>query len=121
MGPRTKLPIELALTPPTSNGDRFPPPDDQTRRFHYRVNTAAQVARGMEDDALFASHRFGIIPGARLRYRNSAVDTGAFLKVPILIRTGGEEPPAIPPPGDPAFKINSTVIEVVAGRQLFFW
>jgi hypothetical protein len=121
MGPRTKLPIELAFTPPTSNGDRNGGPDAEgvAKVRHYRVNTAAQVARGMEDDALFAPHRFGIIPGARLRFHSASIDTGAFLKVPILIRAGGEDPrPTVA--GHPDLKINSAVIETVVGGQFFY-
>lgn len=117
----TKLPIELAFTPPTSNGDRFtgPESDEVAKLRHFRVNTAAQVARGMEDDALFASHRFGIIPAARLRYHNGAIDTGAFLKVPILILAGGEDPRP-PEMGHPVLTKNSTVIETVVGGQFFY-
>jgi hypothetical protein len=122
MGPRTKLPIELAFTPPTSNGDYFRPSDDKVRGGRYRVNTAAQVSRGMEEDALFASHRFGIIPGARLRFRGTAIETGAFLKVPILIRAGGEDPRNTPStdPNAPVYTLNSTVIEVVAGGSFYY-
>jgi hypothetical protein len=122
MGPRTKLPIELAFTPPTSNGDYFRLSNDRTPGQKYRVNAAAQVARGMEDDALFAPHRFGIIPGARLRFRTSSMDAGAFLKAPILIRAGGEDPRNDPNRlmGTPEYKLNSTVIEVVAGGSFFY-
>jgi hypothetical protein len=76
----------------------------------------------MEDDALFASHRFGIIPGARLRFRSGAIDVGGFLKVPILIRAGGEDPRNDPnrPVDVPEYKLNSTVIEVVAGGSFFY-
>jgi hypothetical protein len=121
LGAHTKLPIELAFTPPTSNGDRFggPEPEEVAKVRHFRLNTAALVARGMEDDALFAPHRFGITPGARLRFHSGALDTGAFLKVPILIRAGGEDPRP-PAMGHPDLKPNSTVIEVVAGGQIFY-
>jgi hypothetical protein len=121
-GPRTKLPIELAFTPPTSGGDYFRMPSDRSPGQKYRVNAAAQVARGMEDDALFAPHRFGIIPGARLRFRTAAMDVGAFLKVPILIRAGGEDPRNDPNRAAdvPEYKLNSTVIEVVAGGSFFY-
>jgi hypothetical protein len=122
LGTRTKLPIELAFTPPTSGGDYFRPSDDQARGRRYRVNSAAQISRGLEDDALFAPHRFGIIPAGRLRFRTASMDVGAFLKVPILIRAGGEDARnTFPLPAQtPEYKLNSTVIEVVAGGSFYY-
>jgi hypothetical protein len=114
MGPHTTLPIELAFTPPTSNGDFFPLSNVGGQR-HFEVNSAAQASRGFEEDALFAPHRFGIIPGAALRYRNGAIQTGAFTKIPILIRAGGSDPPKPVVPTDTNFTINSPVVEWVVG------
>jgi hypothetical protein len=114
LGDATKLPLELAFAIPTANGDRFPPPDDQPRGRHYRINAAAQASRGLEEDALFAPHRFGIVPKGGIRYKAGAIDTDGFVKVPVLIKVGGE---AVPPqqPGAATFALNSTVIMSVVG------
>jgi hypothetical protein len=114
LGDTAKLPLELALAVPTSNGDRFAPPDDTPRGRHYRINAAAQASRGFEEDALFAPHRFGIIPKGGIRYKSGAIDTDAFVKVPVLIKAGGEAVPP-QPPGGAGYALNSTVIMGVVG------
>jgi hypothetical protein len=119
LAPSTKVPLELALALPTSNGDRFPPADDNGRGRHYRINAAAQASRGMEEDALFAPHRFGIVPKGAVVYKSGAIDTGGFVKVPILIKAGGQ---AVPPTtvGQSGFAINSTVIQAVIGGDFHY-
>jgi len=113
LGPSTKLPVELALALPTANGDRFPPPDDLTRGRHYRVNAAAAATRGMEEDALYTPHRFGIIPKISLEYRSDSMQTGAFFKLPILLKAGGASAP--PQTTNVSAAINSTIISGVLG------
>jgi hypothetical protein len=111
----TKLPVELALTAPTAGGDLFAPPSDLAREHRFQANSAAQVARGMEEDALFAPHRFGMVPAASLQYQRGAILASGFAKIPIMIRAGGEDPRA-PAPGQPVLaKINSVVVEGVFG------
>ena len=114
LGPSTKLPVELAFAVPTSNGDRFPPPDDTPRGRHYRINAAVQASRGLEEDALFAPHRLGIIPKGAIRYKSGSIDTDGFVKVPVLIKTGGQDVPP-PQPGQATFALNSTVIAGIVG------
>jgi hypothetical protein len=118
LAPTTKLPLELALAVPTASGDRFPPPEDQARGRHYRINAAAQAGRGFEEDALFAPHRFGIVPKGSIVHRSGAIDTGAFVKVPILIKAGGGDPPTRI--GQAGFALNSTVIEAVIGADFHY-
>jgi hypothetical protein len=119
LGPSTKLPLEMAFTVPTANGDRFPPPDDPANGRHYRINAASQASRGFEEDALFAPHRFGIIPKGSISYKEGAIDTGGFVKVPILIKAGGQP---VPPqrPGQATFTLNSTVIAGVIGGDFHY-
>jgi hypothetical protein len=120
LGPSTKLPLELALAVPTASGDRFPPPDDLARGRHYRINAAAQASRGMEEDALFAPHRFGIIPKGSISYKAGAIDTGAFLKVPVLIKAGGEAPAPPIAASAATFTLNSTIIMGVIGGDFHY-
>jgi hypothetical protein len=113
LGPSTKLPLELAFAVPTANGDRFPPNDDQARGRHYRINAAAQASRGLEEDALFAPHRLGIVPKGSIRYKSGSIDTDGFVKVPVLIKVGGNDVP--PQTGQSTFALNSTVIMGIVG------
>ncbi|HKQ68689.1 MAG TPA: hypothetical protein VJT73_05085, partial [Polyangiaceae bacterium] len=117
MGESVKLPIELALAVPTGGGDAFAPSDDRASVRRYAVNTAARASRGLEEDALYSPHRLGIVPGVALRYRGGAIQTGAFTKVPVLIRAGGEDPPGSPPntPNAVVATINPVVIEWIVG------
>jgi hypothetical protein len=119
LGPSTKLPLELAFAVPTASGDRFPPSDDLIRGRRYRINAAAQASRGFEEDALFAPHRFGIVPRGAIGYRSGAIETGGFVKVPVLIKVGGG---AVPPQvtGQATFALNSTVIAGVVGGDFHY-
>jgi hypothetical protein len=115
LSPSAKLPLELAFAVPTAGGDRFPPSDDNARGRHYRINAAAAASRGLEEDALFAPHRLGIIPKASIRYTSGSIDTDGFVKVPILIKTGGENVPPPPTGNTASFALNPTVIMGVIG------
>jgi hypothetical protein len=115
LGPSTKLPIELAFAVPTASGDRFPGPDDRAHGRQYRINAAAAASRGLEEDALFAPHRFGIVPKGEIQYRSGSIDTNGFVKVPVLVKTGGEPVPPFVTGDNETFAINSTVIMGVVG------
>jgi hypothetical protein len=119
LAPTTKIPLELGFAVPTASGDRFPPPDDQGRGRHYRINAAAQASRGMEEDALFAPHRIGIVPKGSIVYKGGAIDAGGFVKVPILVKAGGESVPPTPV-GQSGFALNSTVIQAVIGGDFHY-
>jgi hypothetical protein len=118
LGPHAKLPIELALALPTASGDRYAPPEEKGVLRHYRINAAAQVARGLEEDALFATHRFGIIPAVAFRYQHGALQTGAFLKIPIMIKAGGASDDNLLPAL--MLSTNPTVIETVVGGDFYY-
>jgi hypothetical protein len=115
LGPRTKLPIELAVTVPTAGGDAFPPPSDPARGHRYQVQVAQQAARGLEDDALFAPHRLGVIPAVRLEYQRGPIITGGFVKVPLMFRVGGEDPPPPAAGETQTLSIKGTVVEGLLG------
>src|SRR5258706_4084510 len=115
----TKLPLELAFALPTAGGDRFPPPDDPARGRRYRVNAAASASRGFEEEALFEPHRIGFVPAAYLRHQSGPIQTGAFFKVPILVKVGGQEPPP-PPPVQPAAALNPTMIMGILGGDFHY-
>jgi hypothetical protein len=119
LGAPTKLPLEIALALPTANGDRFPSPDDTPSGRHYRINAAAAASRGLEEDALFSPHRFGIVPKASIQYRSGPIDADGFVKVPVLLKAGGQ---AVPPQvtGQASFALNSNVIEGVFGAGFHY-
>jgi hypothetical protein len=119
MGPHTKLPITFALAVPTAGGDPFATPSDTASMRHYAVNQAAAAGRGFEDNELFEGHRFGVIPGAKLDYGRKAIHTGAFTKIPVLIKAGGEQPdPATP--ANLKYTLNGVGVQWVTGGQFFY-
>jgi hypothetical protein len=109
LGEHTGIPVELALAIPTGSGDYFAW-TAVNRQKNYRAQTAAQASRGLEDDALFSPHRFGFVPGTGLNYDGSSLHVSAFLKIPILVRTGGQD--SVPPP---AYTLHGVVVETVLG------
>lgn len=120
LGEHTNLPVELALAFPTATGDFFAKTDPARIRNH-ASNDAAQASRGLEEDALFAPHRMGFVPRTGLAYDNDAIHTDVFLKIPILVRTGGQ------PPDQPNLNNNfappkrhNVVIETVLGGEFFY-
>jgi hypothetical protein len=115
INPRTRLPVYLAIAIPTAGGDFFAPPSDPGREHGYQINAAAQASRGLEEDALFSSHRLGVVPGARLEYQRAAISAGGFAKLPVLIKVGGEDPPPVAVDQVQPYKINSLVVEGVVG------
>jgi len=69
----------------------------------------------LEDDALFAPHRLGVIPAVRLEYQRGPIITGGFLKVPLMFRVGGEDPPPPAAGQSQTLSITGTVVEGVLG------
>ena len=114
MGPNTKIPLDLGLFLPTANGDRFPPPEGNGRQHAYLVNSAAQWSRGLEEDALFAPHRLSLVPKVGLRYAAGGISTGGYVKLPLLMRMGGGDPPS-PPVGSDDYAIKSFVAQAIIG------
>jgi hypothetical protein len=91
-----KLPVGLALTLPTAQGDIFAPHTARGDVALANVNYAAMASRGWLDRAMFAPERFGITPsvGARLVNRSvgpGKVNVSADTKVDIMIRVLGED------------------------------
>ena len=118
MGPHTKIPLDIGLMLPIANGDRFPPPEDPARLRTFRVNTAAQWSRGLEEDALFAPHRLSLVPRVGLRYAAGGMSTGGFVKLPLMLRMGGNDPPSPPIAGDSDYAIKSVVFEAIVGGDI---
>ena len=111
MGPHTKLPLDIGLFLPVASGDRFPPPEGDGRQRAYLVNTAAQWSRGFEEDALFAPHRLSLVPSLALRYSAGGISArAAFVKLPLLMRMGGGDPPS------PSGRIRHQVRSSFAGH-----
>jgi len=114
-GPRVWLPVELAIAFPTASGDPFFPGDNPGSGRRYQVNAAQLAARGLEEDALFAAHRLGVVPGAALQYQRHAMIVGGFAKIPVMIRVGGEDPAPVAPGVPATTTVNSVAVEGVLG------
>ena len=110
----TELPIELALLVPTAGGDEFAISDPalQTRAL---VNGWAAAARGLEDDALYATHRFGIVPKVAIERVRHRYSVGAYEKLELGVRAGGVDPR----PDDHA-KINALAVTNVVEAHGWF-
>lgn len=94
LSPTTKLPIELGLVVPTATGDAFAPANEPEQRRRFAAQEIAAAARGWEDNALFATHRFGVVPGVGLAYARGAMQLGAFTKYELTFKAGGADAPA---------------------------
>jgi hypothetical protein len=120
MGPHTKLPFDIGLYLPVASGDRFPPPEDPARERSFRINTAAQWSHGLEDDALFAPHRLSLVPGLALHSSAGGMTAGGFIKLPLMLRVGGQDPQNPPPTANDQYTIKSVVFEAVVGGEFRF-
>lgn len=88
----TALPIELAFVAPTAGGDVFASAQDKASLRRYQVNEAAALSRAFADDALFAPHRFGVVPKIAIEYERGVLSVEGFEKVELRIRAGGKKP-----------------------------
>jgi hypothetical protein len=107
---RVKSEIELGVALPTARGDEDgAETTTQTRGY---ANLAAQRFRGFRDNALFAAHRFGVVPGGRLELEGKHLSVEAFGKLEVLVNAGGTPPP--PELGE----LNKTAVELVGGGRV---
>lgn len=112
LGPSTRLPIELAIAAPTASGDMFKL-TDTAATASAAVNVAAAAARGFEENALFATHRLGIIPRVGLDYERGSILTGAYTKLELGVKIGGEAPPG-------GGNLAGLTTDWVTGAQFFY-
>jgi len=91
-----RLPIGLAFTLPTAQGDLNAGVADRGPRGQAVVNLAAAASRGWQNRALFAHQRMGITPSVGLLHRKQmgpgVIDAVASTKVEIMLKTHGEDP-----------------------------
>jgi len=100
LAPNAKLSFALGIAPPLAQGSEVPlgaepsrEPIEGARKDLDRGATlmAAASARGFEDEALFEVDRFGIVPKARLDYRDERLLLRPFITLENLIHTGRHE------------------------------
>lgn len=89
---RLRLPVSISLYAPTAAGDPFTPRQDNVGRAESLINQAAAASRGWEENALFASKRFGVAPAVGLTYDRDALHATVGTRLEIMVRAGGEEP-----------------------------
>jgi hypothetical protein len=111
-----KLPIELGLALPTASGDEFAGENDAGRIRRAKLNEAAAAARGGENNALFAAHRFGIIPLLGLEYEHGHIEAAIWTKMEVLIKAGGKAPPE-----GSNIEVKSVAAESVTGAGFHYW
>lgn len=88
---------ELELVAPTAQGDAPPAQDalskipsnsfDKYAAYKYSANLSAAMAHGYEDDALFWSHRAGVVPRIGLSLHTGGLTLDPYAKIPVMIDT----------------------------------
>lgn len=90
---RLRLPVGIAFTLPIASGDTFAnPAEDAGSIAQALVNDAADAARGLEETALFAYGRFGLVPSVGATYDRGSLHLAGQTKLEMMFRTGGEDP-----------------------------
>jgi hypothetical protein len=90
---RLRVPVGLAFSLPIASGDIFANPAvDPGSIAQAVVNDGADAARGLEESALFAYGRFGLIPSVGVTYDRNALHITAQTKLEMMFRTGGADP-----------------------------
>jgi hypothetical protein len=90
---RLRLPVGVAITIPSAGGEMFPDGVERGKKGQALIHMAAAASRGWEDNALFTSKRFGIIPNVGIAFDWKGLRLAADTKVEILIKAGGNGPP----------------------------
>ena len=111
VGHRMELTFDLGIALPTATGDEFSEQSGKRRTAY--ANLAASRFRGFRNNALFASHRLGFVPGAEFEIERGGLQISVFTKLEILVHAGGATPAPI------EGKINEIAFESVTGFELF--
>jgi hypothetical protein len=90
VGRHSDLAFELLFTAPTAPGDPFS--DDRDKRDKYALGEFSGRVRNFEEDEFFVSRRFSIVPRVTFATEVSEWLLSAYVKLPILVRAGGETP-----------------------------
>lgn len=57
------------------------------------MNEWAALTRAYAEDELFVPHRVSAVPSFGVDYRSTDFDVGGAVKMPVLVRDGGVDPP----------------------------
>lgn len=113
LGTHTELPIELGLALPTASGDAFD--SDIGKQRAAAVNEAAAQSRAFEENALFAPHRFGVVPKVSLEYEKRGLAAAGFTKLQLMFKAGGGSAPE-----GSRITTNSLSLVSVTGGEVFY-
>ncbi|UQA55926.1 hypothetical protein [Polyangium aurulentum] len=112
---RLRLPVSIAFTLPTGQGDMYPEQADAGAKPQALVQQAAAGSRGWEEQSLFTPRRLGIVPSVGIRYDTRDMHIAASTKLELMIRTGG---------GTPASETEGTIhnpaLNWVTGASFFY-
>jgi hypothetical protein len=112
---RLRLPVSIAFTLPTGQGDMYPEQADAGARPQALVQQAAASSRGWEEQSLFTPRRLGVVPSVGIRYDTRNMHVAASTKLELMIRTGG---------GTPATATEGTIhnpaLNWVTGASFFY-
>jgi hypothetical protein len=113
--PRLRLPISLAVTLPTGQGDLYPAQDSAGAKPQALINQAASGSRGWEEQALFTPRRIGFVPTVGIRYDTRDLHFAASTKLELMIRAGGGDPESAA-----AGTIHNPALNWVTGASFFY-
>lgn len=100
MGPRTQIPIGVALGVPIAQGTPDPSAVDQAAYQQAQVNQTADAFHGWHDSELFLVKRLPFTPQAKITYKTTALDIFGQMKFIFGIKVGGTlRNPDQPPEG----------------------
>lgn len=105
--------FELIGTAPTAGGDAFS--TDAGARTKAEIGELSGRIRAFEEDEFYTAKRASIVPLVKYMYERRGWDFSAYVKVPIAIRAGGEDPPA-----ESNVTIRGVSVETVAALQLLY-
>lgn len=112
---RLRLPLSIAFTLPTAQGDMFPEQADAGQKPQALVQQAVASSRGWEEQALFTPRRLGVVPSVGIQYDTRNMHVAASTKLELMIRTGGGAPPT-----EAEGTLHNPALNWVTGASFFY-
>jgi hypothetical protein len=118
---RLRIPAGIALMIPMASGDLFADPSvDAGSVAQALINQAADASRGLEESALFASKRFGLVPSVGVTYDRGALRITAQTKLEMMFKTGGNDPDPKIQASHEGAELHNPNTNWVTGASIFY-
>lgn len=120
---RLRMPVGVAVTLPFASGDSLAVPDERGLIAQALINQAVSGSRGWEDNALFASKRFGFSPSVGVTYDRGALHLAGQTKLELMVKAGGNDldpDPAVREDRLKTAELNDPTVNWVLGGSAFY-